>query len=443
MIDEETFSGCLALKEIDFGNGVTTIGNNAFINCAALTAITIDKVKELGNGAFSGCVSLESVTMGDGITTIGDSAFCGCKALKNANFPQNLNYIGEKAFEECPLSKESKAAFKVAKDKIKEIRAREKEEAKRKKAEAALKKKQAAEQKAQKAIGKVIDYLDYKDEGSTITITGVLEGFKGGELVLPAQINGKPITKIANEAFSGNSSLTKVELSESIKSVGDMAFARCSSLGYVKIPDGVETLGYCAFESCECLKWVSLPASLKELSGGTFANCGSLEKLSIVKSNPYFFDDGKGAIYSKDGKTLVTCAPSVSTDTFSIPDGTLSIAEDGFRATNYKTITIPPSVKTIGENAFMECYNLKEISISEGTEEIKAGTFWDCSNLKKVTLPPTVKSIGENAFLECMNLTDINIEKTIKITAGAFEGCEKLSEEAKAAITATGYKGGF
>ena len=65
------------------GNGVTSIGNDAFYRCTLLTSITIpDSVTSIGSDAFSSCTSLTSITIPDSVTSIGYEAFYFCTSLK-------------------------------------------------------------------------------------------------------------------------------------------------------------------------------------------------------------------------------------------------------------------------------------------------------------------------------------------------------------------------
>ena len=58
---------------------VTSIGDNAFTSCYALSSVTIpNSVKSLGNSAFDGCTGLTSVTIPNSVTNIGDNAFAYC-----------------------------------------------------------------------------------------------------------------------------------------------------------------------------------------------------------------------------------------------------------------------------------------------------------------------------------------------------------------------------
>jgi hypothetical protein len=81
---------------------VTSIGANAFENCAFLTGITIpDSVTSIGDDAFGGCSSLSGITIPGSVTTIGEEAFSVCQNLTNAVISNGVSSIGEDAFFEC------------------------------------------------------------------------------------------------------------------------------------------------------------------------------------------------------------------------------------------------------------------------------------------------------------------------------------------------------
>ena len=84
------------------GKTVTSIGDQAFYLCSALTNIEMpDSVTSIGDGAFAECSSLTSIELPDSVTSIGNDAFFGCSALTNIELPDSVTSIGNRAFEYC------------------------------------------------------------------------------------------------------------------------------------------------------------------------------------------------------------------------------------------------------------------------------------------------------------------------------------------------------
>ena len=73
--------------DVTIPDGVTSIGENAFSDCASLTSITIpDGVTSIGEHAFYNCSSLTSITIPDSVTSIGKYTFWGCRELETIVF---------------------------------------------------------------------------------------------------------------------------------------------------------------------------------------------------------------------------------------------------------------------------------------------------------------------------------------------------------------------
>ena len=71
--------GYFGIKRIIIGDGVTTIGDRAFVSCSSLASVTIgNSVTTIGEYAFNTCSSLTSVTISNSVTTIGQGAFSRC-----------------------------------------------------------------------------------------------------------------------------------------------------------------------------------------------------------------------------------------------------------------------------------------------------------------------------------------------------------------------------
>ena len=108
-------------------------------------------------------------------------------------------------------------------------------------------------------------------------------------------------------------------------------------------------------------------------------------------------EDGRVAMYF-DGK-----------ENCSIPEGVIEIRDGAFSQRNLKRITIPSSVRKIGDYAFAHCPQLEKVTIFVGTKEIGAYAFVACPQLRYIMIPHSVKKIGKCAFADCTSLKEIRI----------------------------------
>ena len=94
-----------AIQKVEIGDGVTSIGNEAFYNCYSLPSVTIPNgVTSIDNQAFHSCYSLSSVTIPNGVTSINTQAFYNCYSLSSVTIPNGVTSIGTQAFYGCALS---------------------------------------------------------------------------------------------------------------------------------------------------------------------------------------------------------------------------------------------------------------------------------------------------------------------------------------------------
>ncbi len=91
------------------------------------------------------------------------------------------------------------------------------------------------------------DYT-YTESGGEAMITDYTGA--GGAIVLPAVLDGYPVTGIAADAFRGNNSLTSVTIPDSVPHIGTFAFGWCLHLENVVLGSGVTTFPVNAFQSC-------------------------------------------------------------------------------------------------------------------------------------------------------------------------------------------------
>ncbi len=433
-IGKGAFSGCSGFEgTLTLPNSITTLGAEAFGGCTGFTGdVPILPGKTTINNAFSGCSGFTGLTIPSGITTIGQRAFFECSGLTGTlTIPDSVEFIGEYAFWGC-------TGF----------------------------------------TGNLTLPNSVRSIGNSAF--GCCEGFTGEIPVLPGKTT-------INNAFLGCSGFTKLTIPEGTTTIDAGAFRYCSGLtGTLIIPNTVETIGASAFGGCKSIKKIinnSLAGINLGEMGGSWIDLGKLKVIGY-STNAYIsfsvgtssgtairkgVDDGKykGEIseIGHDGVLLVTINGLLGDDSIIndpvIPseiDGmtVVSISDSAFADCDKRltgSLTIPGSVKKIGEYAFSNCKGLSgNLKISKGVGTIGKSAFSNCSGFKghlvlegvgnieeyafrncsgftgELILPDNVSTIGLYAFKDCSSFTgNLTIPEGVR-TLGmtAFEGCYGL-----------------
>ena len=101
-IGDVAFMECKSVESVIISESVTSIGEHAFDSCLCLASATIpSSVKSIDKSAFDNCQSLVSVTIQEGVINIGDHAFFACPALESVSMPTSIKNIGKGAFDNC------------------------------------------------------------------------------------------------------------------------------------------------------------------------------------------------------------------------------------------------------------------------------------------------------------------------------------------------------
>ena len=193
---------------------------------------------------------------------------------------------------------------------------------------------------------------------------------------------------------------------KAVTSIGNGAFWDCSSLTNVTIPDSITSIGYCAFKS-----WYS-----------------SLKSINVDKNNESY-KSMDGNLYSKDGTKLIQYVQGEEDGKFTIPHTVISIEEYAFMyCWSLTNITIPNGVTSIGSRAFEYCSSLGNIIIPNSVIHIGRDAFYECSALTSATIPDSITSIEYGVFSYCRSLTSITIPDSVtSIGEWAFFGCSSLT----------------
>ena len=277
------------------------------------------------------------------------------------------------------------------------------------------------------------DEYVYCDELKSITIAGSVETIDDEAFLWCDNLRrvvftqGSMLKTINPYAFQFTTSLKRITLPNTLRTIGDRAFSK-SGLVEIIIPEGVTTLGDGVFEGCESLVTVTIPSTLTELGTQVFRNCTNLKTIEVHPNNPAFCSVD-GVLYTKDMKTLVACPAQYWLP--QIPDSVVEIAAYAFDHSQiYREIVVPAHVEKIGVGAFSDAA-ITSCVFEEGSHitEIPDYMFMSCVYLSQVNIPKTVEVIGKSAFA-ITNLREINIPEsvhTIKDTAFNGTAVKKLN----------------
>ena len=101
-IEKYAFNNCHSLTSLIIPDGVTNIEQYVFQNCYSLTSLTIpDGVTNIVQYAFSNCYSLTSLIIPNSVTSIGSNAFQGCYSLTSLIIPNSVTSIGNYILQNC------------------------------------------------------------------------------------------------------------------------------------------------------------------------------------------------------------------------------------------------------------------------------------------------------------------------------------------------------
>ena len=213
----------------------------------------------------------------------------------------------------------------------------------------------------------------------------------------------------------------------------------------------VETIGHGAFER-SAVTSVTIPASVTEIGANAFAGCtnltsvnyeGDWSNLTIQSGNPAVEDAAKDAanaplfdfefIPPDNTAVIVTnykyngAAADVTIPSRYQGKPVTTIGHAAFFNSAVTSVTIPDSVTSISDEAFINCPKLTNISIPNSVTYIGFSAFSSCTSLKSITLPSSLSFISGALFLGCSQLTTIHIPVSVtSIGNNAFADCPSL-----------------
>ena len=246
----------------------------------------------------------------------------------------------------------------------------------------------------------------YTIDNGGITLTGASGA--GDFLDIPSNIDGLPVTDIAEGFFTNSNGLIFVNLPDSLVTIGKKAFSNCSQLISVHIGSGTVSIDEQAFSACPKLQKIDVSADNKIYH----SEIGSLYK------------DDSLLIYAGSGSAVI--APTtVSIGKFAffgktelssveIPYGMKAIGDYAFAGCLALTnADIPDTVTSIGDACFLSCTALDAVHLGGGLTTIPDSCFHGCTALKIVHIPDSVTVIKDYAFYSCDSLVNVLVPPSV------------------------------
>jgi len=251
------------------------------------------------------------------------------------------------------------------------------------------------------------DY-SYKTNRGALTLTKYTG--PAGNVVIPSNINGLPVTTFVAELFD----------------------PVAKTMTSVTIPTSIIWLPMWAIEHCDLLTTVNIPASVTRIDGAPFYSCRHLKTITVDSQNPCY-SSVDGVLYDKQ-QTLLVQYPCAKTGHFRIPESVTNIhIYSMYGSVGVSSITIPPSIKSLPGFAagwgglFSACTALTNIVIPDSVTNIGANAFNNCTRLASITLPENIVSIGSNAFRGTA-LAHVAIPRNVTCVGdSAFQSCLGLT----------------
>lgn len=437
-IPARAFEGCVGLTSITLPDTVTVIGNYAFSGCSGLVSFEIpDAVTSIGEGAFKGCTGLTALEIPDAVTSIGMEAFLNCTGFTSFEVPAGVTEIGHGAFSGCTSLEKMTLPF-------------------------IGRMKDGTEYRHFGSIFGAYNYYDNDDRvpaalktviltnGTEIaahafdvcvgltsitlpnTVTSIGESAFAGCMGLTAIELPDSVETLGVAAFKGCTSLTGITLPETVTSIGESAFEGCTALTEIAFADTLTAIGGSAFKNCTALTSVTVPLGVTEIGSGAFGGCSALESITLPfvgaakggTNNTHFGYIFGASYYYYNGDKV-----PASLKTVVITGGETVLAYAFYGCVGLSSITLPTTLKSIGDLAFSGCSGLRAMVIPTGVTSIAASSFKGCTSLSSVTIPNGVTSIGDSAFEKCTALLSVTIPSTVAgIGEKAFYDCQKLIE---------------
>ena len=245
-----------------------------------------------------------------------------------------------------------------------------------------------------------------------------LKAFNNLQLVDLAETN---LTTIANQQFSGKSTLKKVVLPNNTTTIGGNAFYNCYALEEIVVPATLQTIGEYAFYNCRALSAFYFPVGLTRIGYDAF-----------YCNDSYYYDDDGNYVSVNGGSLKEISLPGTLVDYMGNAIGDYAFAGQK----QLTKVTLAEGIDRISESVFRNCISLTDLTLPTTLTSIDSYAFAYCSALKILELPEGLAYINNNAFRDCSALEEVILPSTLQSIYRPFYNCPKLTKMTVKAIAA-------
>lgn len=395
------FAYCDNLKNLELPNSVTHIGKWAFISCYLVTDFSLpEELITIDERAFANCHGLTKIIIPDKVTSIGEKAFYNCSNMLEVTLGKSVEEIDSSAFRYCSkmINAISKSPYIVlSKDVYHNSYLNEMAKFLYNANDTVTTNYEIDENGFVTMIyGEELCLMTYlgsntevviPDGITTIYSNAFIRNYDLTSVIIPDSVTdiqssafsecrnlksvilGNNVKSIGNSAFARNYNLEEIVLNEGLETIGRAAFYY-TSLTHIEIPDSIVSIGDSAF-AVTPLETVKLGSGLKTIEQATFNYCIYLKEIDlshITTIGDWAFDSCKGL------------------ETVVFGDNLESIGRYAFRScTSLKALSLTKNIKTLGEYAFTECSGLESVTLGINITDLGSYTFYNCKNLSRLS----------------------------------------------------------
>lgn len=416
-ISSEMLTGCSSLTNIIVPDNVKSIGTKAF-SSAGLKSITFGENSQLvsiDDYAFKGCENLNHIAIPSSVTSIGNRAFEACDKLTNITIPINVTTIEDHAFSAfgltiyCEAESKPNGWFESTSGSWSSGTVY-----------------WGINENNFVKLNNLQYILDI--DTRTATVTSIVNDLRTVTIPETVSHNGfdYTVTTIGSHAFANCDAMINITIPDTVTTIKYRAFTDCGSLISLSLPNTLLNIGEEAFDGCKNITSITIPETVKNIGAYAFHNTG-IRSIKMTSGVETIGTSAFGTSYVPSASVIYCELASAPAGWYSNKDFKWSgnsvvywgINESNFVEQNNLQFVLDSSTCTAKLTSAVKDTDRIEIpetivhnGVNYTVTSIASCVFCYFDSLEELTIPITIKEIGEDVFCNCTNLENIRYRGT-------------------------------